>query len=81
MWRNQAACLDEDPDLFFSVASTSLAAVQVAQAKAVCGRCEVAPACLRWAMQTHQDAGVWGGMSEDERRALRRRTTRARRLS
>jgi WhiB family redox-sensing transcriptional regulator len=80
MWRNQAACLDEEPELFFSVGSSSIAALQVGKAKAVCRRCEVAPACLRWAMETHQDAGVWGGMSEDERRALRRRNARARRL-
>jgi WhiB family redox-sensing transcriptional regulator len=81
MWRNQAACLDEEPELFFSVGSTSIAAMQVRKAKAVCGGCEVARACLRWAMETHQDAGVWGGMSEDERRALSRRNTRARRVA
>ena len=31
-------------------------------------------ACLRWALESGQEAGVWGGMSEDERRALKRRT-------
>jgi WhiB family transcriptional regulator, redox-sensing transcriptional regulator len=34
--------------------------------------------CLTWALDSGQDAGVWGGMSEDERRALKRRTARAR---
>ena len=34
--------------------------------------------CLRWALDTGQDAGVWGGLSEDERRALKRRNARAR---
>ena len=32
--------------------------------------------CLAWALETGQDAGVWGGMSEDERRALKRRNAR-----
>ena len=34
--------------------------------------------CLAWALETGQDAGVWGGLSEDERRALKRRNARAR---
>ena len=34
--------------------------------------------CLRWALETGQDAGVWGGLSEDERRALKRRNARLR---
>jgi WhiB family transcriptional regulator, redox-sensing transcriptional regulator len=38
----------------------------------------VVDACLRWAIDSGQDAGVWGGMSEDERRAVKRRTLRLR---
>jgi WhiB family redox-sensing transcriptional regulator len=34
--------------------------------------------CLRWALETGQDVGVWGGMSEDERRAMKRRAARNR---
>jgi WhiB family redox-sensing transcriptional regulator len=34
--------------------------------------------CLRWAVESGQDAGVWGGMSEDERRAYKRRLGRVR---
>ena len=34
--------------------------------------CQVRPQCLEWAMATGQDSGVWGGLSEEERRALRR---------
>jgi WhiB family redox-sensing transcriptional regulator len=79
MWRDHAACLDEDPELFFSIGNTSPAALQIEKAKAVCHRCEVAVTCLRWAMDSHQDSGVWGGMSKDERRALKRRNARARR--
>lgn len=72
-WRDRAACRDEDPELFFPVGTTGPALAQEAQAKAVCHRCTVASDCLSWALSTGQDAGVWGGMSEDERRALKRR--------
>ncbi|HYS32389.1 MAG TPA: WhiB family transcriptional regulator, partial [Streptosporangiaceae bacterium] len=46
------------------------------EAKQVCARCKVAEACLRWALDSGQDSGVWGGLSEDERRALKRRGAR-----
>ena len=45
----------------------------------MCRRCEVIETCLKWALDSGQDAGVWGGLSEDERRALKRRNARARR--
>ena len=47
--------------------------------KAVCRTCKVIDACLKCALDTNQDYGVWGGLSEDERRALKRRAMRARR--
>ncbi len=78
-WRDRAACLGEDPELFFPVGNTGPSLLQIAQAKAVCDRCEVAEACLKWAIATGQDAGVWGGLSEVERRALKRRVARTRR--
>lgn len=77
-WRHRAVCRDEDPELFFPVGTSGPALAQQEQAKAVCRRCPVASQCLAWALQTGQDAGVWGGMSEDERRALKRRTARPR---
>jgi WhiB family transcriptional regulator, redox-sensing transcriptional regulator len=77
-WRHSALCRDEDPELFFPIGTTGPAAVQVEQAKVVCRRCSVVEDCLSWALDTGQDAGVWGGTSEDERRALRRRAVRAR---
>src|SRR5690625_2708563 len=76
-WRSQAACLTEDPELFFPIGNTGPALVQIDEAKAVCRRCDVVETCLKWALESGQDAGVWGGMSEDERRALKRRTARA----
>ena len=78
-WRSQAACLGmTEGDLFFPVGTSGPAQVQIAEAKAVCRRCPVRPACLTWALETGTDTGVWGGMSEDERRALTRRNARPR---
>jgi len=77
-WRHDALCRDEDPELFFPIGTTGPAAVQVDEAKTVCRRCAVVEDCLAWAIETGQDAGVWGGTSEDERRALARRGARAR---
>jgi WhiB family redox-sensing transcriptional regulator len=71
-WRGGAACREVDPGLFFPVGVTGLAEVQIADAKAVCGRCAVREICLEFAVQTNQEYGVWGGMSEEERRAIRR---------
>ena len=78
-WRNRAACLDEDPELFFPIGSTEPSFRQIELAKAVCHRCEVIDNCLSWAMDSRQEDGVWGGLSADERRALRRRNARAHR--
>ncbi len=72
VWRQRSACRDEDPELFFPVGTTGPALRQLEEAKAVCRRCLVIRECLNWALETGQDAGVWGGLDEDERRALRR---------
>lgn len=77
-WRDRAACRDEDPELFFPIGTTGPAATQVSTAKVVCQRCPSVEPCLTWALDTGQDAGVWGGTSEDERRALKRQSARAR---
>lgn len=68
-----------DPESFFPIGNTGPAIRQIAEAKAVCCRCEVVETCKRWAMDTGQDAGVWGGLSEDERKSLKRRDARLRR--
>jgi WhiB family transcriptional regulator, redox-sensing transcriptional regulator len=78
-WRNRSACLNEDPELFFPTGNAGPAFVQVQQAKVICHRCEVDQTCLTWAIEFGQDAGVWGGLTPDERRARKRRTRRARR--
>ena len=63
----------EGPELFFPVGSVGPALAQIAEAKAVCTRCPVREACLRFALSTGQGYGIWGGLTEDERRNLRRR--------
>jgi WhiB family redox-sensing transcriptional regulator len=72
-WRTVAECRDEDPELFFPIGTSGPALRQLAEAKKVCRRCPVADDCLSWAASTGQDAGVWGGFSEDERREIKRR--------
>lgn len=71
-WRDRAACLGHDPESFFPVGCTGSALDQIERVKAICLGCPVINDCLEWAMETNQDAGIWGGLSEDERRAQRR---------
>jgi WhiB family redox-sensing transcriptional regulator len=66
-------CRDEDPELFFPIGTARPALAQVERARAVCSGCPVRDECLQWALSTGQAAGVWGGLTPDERRALRRR--------
>ena len=69
-WRGQAACRDEDPELFFPVhGGGPLRDAQVAEAKRVCARCPVRSACLAEALQ-RIPYGVVGGLDEGERRQL-----------
>ncbi|MEU1125867.1 WhiB family transcriptional regulator [Streptomyces sp. NPDC005899] len=75
-WRTHAACREVDPDLFFPIGSTGPALVQAEEAKAVCRQCPVREQCLDWALENAQDSGVWGGLDENERRALKRRRAR-----
>ncbi|MFH8533400.1 WhiB family transcriptional regulator [Streptomyces tendae] len=51
------------------------APVLVAEAKAVCGRCPLERECREWAVGAGESAGVWGGLTDEERRALCRRET------
>jgi WhiB family transcriptional regulator, redox-sensing transcriptional regulator len=75
-WRHKAACLDEDPHLFFPIGTTGPAIEQTDRAKAVCARCHVRTECLKWVMDTNQQDGIWGGLDEHERAVLHRRQRR-----
>ncbi|MFJ2060297.1 WhiB family transcriptional regulator [Streptomyces sp. NPDC087908] len=72
----RAACADVgDPELFFPVGETGPALLQE-EAKAVCRRCPLMASCLQGALDRGEAAGVWGGLSEKERRSLKRRAAR-----
>jgi WhiB family transcriptional regulator, redox-sensing transcriptional regulator len=78
-WRLHAACRDLDPDLFFPIGTTGPSVNQIAEAKRVCLTCPVRNFCLNWAVSNYQDYGIWGGMTEVERQALRAGNVRQRR--
>jgi WhiB family transcriptional regulator, redox-sensing transcriptional regulator len=69
-WRLDAACRTSDPDLFFPIGATGPAIPQITEALRVCQGCLVRPACLDWALRHDQNYGIWGGATEEERRAL-----------
>jgi WhiB family redox-sensing transcriptional regulator len=71
-WRDHAACRRLDPDLFFPVSTSGASLPQVETARRVCQGCPVLAPCLRWALDLGQVSGIWGGTTEDERRASRR---------
>src|SRR5712691_4980816 len=66
-WSNRAACRTADPDALFVEGSAQK------QAKLVCLSCPVRTECLADALDNRVEFGVWGGMTERERRALLRR--------
>lgn len=70
----------ENPDIFFPEVGSTEATKQIAEAKKVCGECPYKDACLEWAMQG-EDFGIWGGLTERERKAERRRRLKAPRHS
>jgi len=69
-WRDDASCRETDPEIFFPVGSSASARAQEAAAKRVCGGCPVRVECVTWALRNGQYTGVWGGLTEDERRGL-----------
>ncbi|WP_078907562.1 WhiB family transcriptional regulator [Streptomyces stelliscabiei] len=76
--RPRPACAEEDPELFFPIGDTGPALLQIEEAKAVCRRgCPLIESCLQGALDRNE-SGVWGGMSEKERRSLKRRAARER---
>ena len=66
-WKDLSNCLGVDPDLFFPERGAS-----TREAKEVCRGCEVRIDCLEYALQNGEKFGIWGGMSERERRRIRR---------
>ena len=73
-WWDFANCLGVEPDLFFPERGAS-----TREAKEVCRGCVVLGDCLEYALDHGEKFGIWGGMSERERRRLRRQRALARR--
>lgn len=70
-WEESALCLQTDPEVFFPLASQS-----TVKAKRICAQCPVRAQCLDSAMSRDERFGVWGGLSERQRRDLRHRLAR-----
>jgi len=70
-WMQDAACKGMDPNLFIPDRGSAGCNADVMAAKAVCRECPVRQECLEYGLMEKQ--GVWGGLSERERRILRRR--------
>ncbi|MDO5049516.1 MAG: WhiB family transcriptional regulator [Actinomycetaceae bacterium] len=67
-WQEHALCAQTDPEAFFPEKGGS-----TREAKAVCASCEVRAECLEYALENDERFGIWGGMSERERRRFKRR--------
>lgn len=72
-WQEFANCLGVDPDLFFPERGAS-----TKEAKQVCQSCVVREDCLEYALANGEKFGIWGGLSERERRRIRRQRALAR---
>jgi WhiB family transcriptional regulator, redox-sensing transcriptional regulator len=75
-WQNRANCMGVDPDLFFPERGAS-----TREAKEVCRGCVVREDCLEYALANGEKFGIWGGLSERERRRLRRARAMSRRMA
>lgn len=67
-WQHDAACRDMNPDLFFPARGTAVKHVRTA--KAVCAECPIRIKCLDYALYHGERCGIWGGLTERERRTL-----------
>ncbi len=66
-WQDFANCRGADPDLFFPERGAS-----TRTAKSICRECTVQDQCLEFAIVSSEKFGIWGGMSERERRKIRK---------
>lgn len=66
-WQERALCAQTDPEAFFPEKGGS-----TREAKRVCSVCEVRSECLEYALMNDERFGIWGGLSERERRKLKR---------
>lgn len=69
-WWGLAACRNAEPELFFPISVTPASRPTVERAKQVCASCPVQSQCLSYALRHRQEQGIWGGLTEDERRRM-----------
>ncbi|MEV1242160.1 WhiB family transcriptional regulator [Nonomuraea sp. NPDC049750] len=69
-WSHKAACLVEDPELFFPISPEGLGHAEAERAKVICRDCPVREPCLDYALSTGQAYGVWGGTDPSQRREI-----------
>jgi WhiB family redox-sensing transcriptional regulator len=69
-WLSDSLCAQTDPEAFFPEKGGS-----TRDAKKICGSCEVRTQCLQYALANDERFGIWGGLSERERRKLRKRAS------
>ena len=67
-WQERALCAQTDPEAFFPEKGGS-----TREAKRVCMSCDVRPECLSYALANDERFGIWGGLSERERRRVKKR--------
>jgi WhiB family redox-sensing transcriptional regulator len=67
-WQADAHCAQTDPEAFFPEKGG-----YTRDAKKICAACEVRAQCLEYALKNDERFGIWGGLSERERRKLRKR--------
>lgn len=74
-WQSDGLCRDADGSLFFHPDNERGEAREsrVVAAKQICAACPVRRQCLRYALESGERYGIWGGMTEEERRAARAR--------
>lgn len=65
-WQEQALCRQTDPEAFFPEPGYGV----TLPAKKTCLRCEVRQQCLNYALENHERHGIWGGLSERQRRRI-----------
>ncbi|WP_314222830.1 WhiB family transcriptional regulator [Streptomyces zaehneri] len=73
-WRDQAACVGEDPEIFFPLSDLAAPGTEASLARAVCRRCAVLIDCRDWAVEHGEDDGIWGATTAAQRRSIRRAT-------
>lgn len=70
-WMDNARCTEVDPELFHGEHG-----LHSAEAKAICGGCDVRATCLQWALDNNEPHGILGGLNPNERRRLKKKLNR-----